>query len=239
MVHLHTVLFCAHILFGSMALILFWIPVLSRKGSLDHKRFGRYYGNVMYGVAGTGAAMAILVLLLPLTIKGHLLSQPEHQAEFVTNIRIFWAFLLYLSLLTFVSVRQGFHVLIASNSELRTVRHLFPIGLLLLCALVLIVSGVYLGKTLYMVFGALGTAISTGMLRYCIKGPASHGHKVTEHLGAMIGSGIGAYTAFLAFGGRTLFSGAGEWQLVFWILPGVVGSIAIGRMARKYKQAGA
>jgi hypothetical protein len=61
-----------------------------------------------------------------------------------------------------------------------------------------------------------------------------HKQWVIEHLGAMIGSGIGAYTAFFAFGGRQLFENLGNVQIIFWVAPGVIGSIAITILSRNY-----
>jgi hypothetical protein len=63
---LHSFTFVLHIIFGSMALILFWLPLASKKGSLDHIKFGRYYAKVMYVVAASGAVMAMLVIYSPL-----------------------------------------------------------------------------------------------------------------------------------------------------------------------------
>ena len=51
----------------------------------------------------------------------------------------------------------------------------------------------------------------------------------------MIGSGIGAYTAFLAFGGRVMFSDMGQYQILFWVAPGIIGGTAISLLVRKYK----
>ena len=81
---------------------------------------------------------------------------------------------------------------------------------------------------------SLGLLLAVSMLRYCLKAKVARRQWVLEHIGSFIGSGIGAYTAFLAFGGRTLFEGLGYWQLVFWIAPGVVGSIASAILCRKY-----
>ncbi len=41
---LHSLLLKSHILLGVIALLLFWLPMFSRKGSALHRRSGRYYG---------------------------------------------------------------------------------------------------------------------------------------------------------------------------------------------------
>lgn len=55
-----------------------------------------------------------------------------------------------------------------------------------------------------------------------------------EHLGAYIGSGISAYTAFISFGGRQVFDTSGDLQLAMWVAPGVVGALFIFFLSRKY-----
>lgn len=236
MKELHTLLFYFHVLVGSMALFLFWIPVLSRKGSLDHRKFGRYYANVMYCVAGSGGGMALLVLAGPMLIKGHLLNNPGNEAAFVSTVQIFWSFLLYLSLLSFTSTRHGLAVLNHRDNvnHFRQPGYYIPLVVLVLGGVAIFALGLAHQRILHMVFGVLGVAIGVGTLRYCMTVSATRNPWASEHLSALIGSGIGAYTAFLAFGGRQLLSDYGDYQLVFWIAPGVIGSIAIGVLSRKY-----
>jgi hypothetical protein len=47
-------------------------------------------------------------------------------------------------------------------------------------------------------------AIQTG--RFCLAKSVSVNRWLVEHIGAFIGSGIGAYTAFMAFGGRSMLA---------------------------------
>jgi uncharacterized membrane protein len=237
MAFLHSLLFIAHIVLGSMALILFWIPMTTKKGGLDHKKFGRYYGYVMYAVALSGALMALMVIYDPIAIKGQMMSAQTDPAQFQYGIRIFWGFLLYLSLLTYVSVRQGFAVLEARNQiqALRKVTHTLPTILLAIGGVGIFSLGVLHDRILHMVFGILGVVIGISMLRYCLKREVAANEWVMEHLGAMIGSAIGAYTAFIAFGGRQIFENLGQYQLIFWVAPGIIGSIAIRQMSRKYQ----
>lgn len=194
MLTLHSALFVSHIILGSMALMLFWVPVLAGKGGLKHVKFGRHYGNTMYAVAASGALMAMLVMYDPLAIKGHLLSENSEQHVFANTIRIFWGFLLYLSLLTYVSVKQGFAVLKHKTSSvpLRTAWHIGPIVLLVIGGICVFTLGIVYNRVLHIVFGILGIMISTGMLRYCFTQKLKPKQWLIEHLGGMIGSGIGA-----------------------------------------------
>lgn len=237
MLGLHNGLFIFHILFGSAALILFWMPALTPKGSLDHIRFGRYYANVMYGVALSGALMSLLVLSDPLSIHGQ--HTPAHQAQqAASQIRGFSWFLLYLSLLTLTSVRHGILVLKCKQNRqlLRQPKHLLLTSGLVLGGGALLLLGLQANKVLHIIFALLGMILGGQMLHYSFRHQLTPRQWWIEHLGAMIGSGIGAYTAFFAFGGRQLLSGIGQWQLAFWIAPGVVGGLVITWLARKYQR---
>ncbi|MDF2179487.1 hypothetical protein P2G88_14630 [Aliiglaciecola sp. CAU 1673] len=237
MQNLHSILFVLHVILGSAALLLFWAPMTMKKGGIDHKRFGTYYATTMFGVAFTGAAMCLLVLSDPIAIHGQNLA-PERQVEAAWTIRLFSLFLLYLSWLTFTTVKHGLLVLRCKTDRhaLRApVHQVFVVGLIL-GGITLAALGLATGKILHVVFGAVGTVLGSQMLHYCLKAQLKAKEWWVEHLGAMIGSGIGAYTAFIAFGARQLLSGIGTWQLLFWILPGIVGGIFIARLSRQYSQ---
>jgi hypothetical protein len=233
----HSFIFWLHILFGSMALILFWFPMFYKKGSFDHIKFGQHYVKIMYIVAATGALMATLVIGFPITIKSDLISQAKNTEQAILNIRVFWSFLLYLSLLTFVSVRHG--VLVVKDktrhSSIRDGLHLVVITLLLVGGLVMLVVGYKLSFILYQIFGLLGTVLAFRMGRFCLAKSVNQQQWLSQHISAFVGSGIGAYTAFLAFGARRLTDDLGSLQVVFWVAPGVIGGVASWYLSRKYQ----
>lgn len=237
MTTLHSILLGFHILLGGMALALFWMPIAMKKGSLDHIKYGVIYARIMYAVAATGAIMSLLVLSDPLLLKKSYISSGTDLDAFVARIRAFSLFLLYLCLLTFASIRHGLLVLRckANRQLLRSPAHMLTLGTLLAGGIALLSMGVVRHNTLHIIFAILGITIAAQMLRYCFAEQINNKQWVIEHFSAFIGSGIGAYTAFLAFGGRTLFSGLGEWQIIFWITPGLIGGIASGILSRNYK----
>ena len=238
---LHSVLFIIHVLVGSAALVLFWIPMMSKKGHLNHVSYGRHYKTAMYSVAASGAAMALLVVAWPMVIKGDAIMAANDPERALFNVRLFSAFLFYLSILSFTTTRHGVTVLQVKGRrrEMQSPQYLLPIVLLLIGGVACVYVGIQFQRTLLTVFGILGLLISSSMLRYCLKPSVKRNEWIVEHIGAMIGSGIGAYTAFIAFGGRTLFTGLGAWQMVFWIAPGLIGGMAANLIARRYaKQLG-
>jgi hypothetical protein len=234
---IHSILFLIHIIVGSMALLLFWVPIVTKKGGLDHRKFGRHYANTMYAVAASGALMALMVIYAPLVIKHQLVHENTNNQQLALTLRIFWSFLLYLSLLTFVNVRHGILVLKNKRQHRKMCQwpHLMSIGLLLVGGLMILLLGIIYSNTLHIVSGILGSLLAIQTGRFCLAKSVSANRWLVEHLSAFIGSGIGAYTAFLAFGGRSMVGDLGQWQIVFWIAPGVIGAIASARMSRKYK----
>lgn len=237
MTYIHSTLFILHILFGSTALILFWVPLFTEKGKLNHIKFGRYYKHTMYVVAGTGALMALMVIAMPLVIKAAIVGENTNTEKLAHTLRVFWFFLLYLSLLSFTVTRHAVAVLQAKRDRqiLRKWHYITPILLLIAGAPIILYVGYINKQTLHMVFSVLGFAVGASMLKYCLKKEIKEREWILEHISAMLGSGIGAYTAFLAFGGRTLLSDLGQWQMLFWIAPGVIGSVASAILCKKYK----
>lgn len=232
---LHQSLFYIHILFGSMSLLLFWLPALAKKGSLDHIKYGHFYAKAMYVVAGSGAIMSLMVMTMPMVIKPEIFENSTNVEALVTRVQLFWGYLLHLSLIIFISVRHGLAVLSASSTHTLTQWHYrLPIAVCLISGLFYLVVGIINQQVLFIVFGVLGVFIAIGMLRYCMTPSTTRAGQIKEHLGAMIGSGIGAHTAFLAFGARHILADFGHWQLIGWIAPGVIGAISIFFISKKY-----
>ena len=60
-----------------------------------------------------------------------------------------------------------------------------------------------------------------------------------KHIDGMMGSGIAFHTAFLVFGGRSVFGGAlieGTWSFLPWVLPTALGLPALHFWTRYYKR---
>lgn len=226
-----------HVSVGALALVLFWLPLRVPRGSRQHKRLGGWYVKAMYTICASGAVMAGLVLISPQYFKPELFSRATDIASVETAVRNFWFFLLFLCVLVFSNIRQA---LFALNEQTGVRPHLpwkasiMPFTLLL-CSVTLAGVAVSASHILFGIFAVLGTANAIAMLRYLRQPEVTKQHQIVEHIGNICGSGIGVYTAFFAFGGRTLFEGLGEWQLIFWVLPGVVGTVLINYAVNPYR----
>lgn len=232
---LYTINLWIHVVFACLALTLFWVPIFTKKGQLNHKRFGHWYKIAMYTVAASGVVMASMIFNREFGL-GAEFSASEQTAAILSNVQQFALFLIYLALLMFTTTRHGIAVLIAKEkrNKLRVVNYLIPVLCLLVFGVALFIFGLFSANTLHIVFGILGGVLSVGMLRYCYRETVARNTWLLEHIGSMIGSGIAAYTAFLTFGGRTLFSDLGQWQLVLWIAPGVIGGFASYLVCKHY-----
>lgn len=237
---LHKSLLILHVAVGSVALVVFWLPVFARKGSPFHKRAGRWFATAMYTVALSGLLMSTLSLIDPLGVRrvGADLGMIE-AFDTARQVRTFSVFLLMLSTLVFVSVRHSVLVLRAKNdrSRLRRPVHVGSQVSLGVLGLIVGVVGVRSGELLLMIFSVLSVAGAAGMLRYSFKRSLTRNEWWIEHLGNIIGGGIGAYTAFFAFGGRELFGHllSGNWQVVPWVLPSIIGVAFTVRLSRHYR----
>ena len=240
---IHQFAFYLHVAFGACALLLFWVPVFTRKGNTDHKRFGRIFTSAMYMVSMSGATMSSLDLITPLAVHAATLTPGSPEAvQAASQVRGPAMFLLSLSVLVFTSTRQGWLAIVhkADRQPLRQPLHLGLCGLLIAVGVCLFITGMVYDSILYMVFAVLEIVSGFGRLRYILKAELEPKEWWIEHLNGLIGSGIGAYTAFFVFGGSRLLAGLfgnafDDASIFLWIAPGVIGSIAITMLTRKYR----
>lgn len=241
---IHQTALYLHIAVGSCALLLFWVPVFTRKGNLDHKRFGRYFAWCMYTVSCSGLVMSSLDLLMPLQMHAAGVELTPERAESATReIREFGLFLFSLSILVLTTTRHGWLSILhkENRSALRTPASVGLNVALLMVGIFLLVVGINAGMILFTIFGVLEISTAIGHLRYTFRETIRPREWWLQHLSGLIGSGIGAYTAFTVFGGRRLFeeifSSNFESMAVFlWISPGVIGAVAIALLSRHYKR---
>ncbi|TMP35029.1 hypothetical protein [Pseudoalteromonas rubra] len=239
MQYLHQFSLVIHIIVGSCALILFWIPVLAKKGTKRHNQAGRAYTFSMQLVALSGILCCFLVLLDPIAIYQTSYSQAQNKALFIETARERASFLLMLSFLALTSVMHGTRVLQYKASRQSLTRLDMIANYTALCSSALYVG--YLGSrdghVLYTVFSVISLVIAIRMIRYSFAQTVKPGQWLVEHLSAMIGSGIAAYTAFSAVGGRYLLAELlGEQAILMaWLTPTIIGTIGLVITKRRYR----
>lgn len=222
-----------HIIVGFCGLAAWWIPIVTTKGGVTHKRFGRIFVIAAY-IVGASA-----MLSAPLRITGGLMdgtswSVMAAQAGFLV-------FLGYLGVVTIDFVYFGLRVV-------RTRRDPSRLGGTLLRALTWTMMGwsvvaavfaiVYWSVTsiIMLILAPVGILQGLDQRRYMAAAPALNKPWFYAHMDAMLGAGIAFHTAFLVFGSRILFDytilGAFNW--VPWVLPAIIGNVAGNAWRKSY-----
>jgi hypothetical protein len=230
-----------HIAVGTIALIVFWVPVAASKGGRLHVRIGWVYAGCMSVVVFTAFCMSGLAFAVPLRVRTftHALSASE-TAQFIRAARETAFFLAYLGAVTLAAGWQGISVL-RTRRDPESLRTPFGWGLniaVFLAAIGSLAMGIYARVPVFMAMSVVGFIVGGGNLIYLWRGPATRMGWWYQHLSSMMGTGIAGYTAFIAFGGRHVFASLvpSQYAVVFWILPTVIGSPAIALTTAYYKR---
>jgi hypothetical protein len=214
-----------HLAAGTVALVSFWIPALTRKGGLVHRRAGRIYLWSMGVVVATALPLAA--------------------AFYVRGDWVLGTFLGYLGIITFTALWSGRRVLDFKPDAraFRTPVHA-AIGVanavtaLVVLALAWTAAPPGFARTLLTIFPLIGISAAWDTWKFFRNPPVDRRWWYYEHFGGMIGSGIAAHTAFGAFGMRQIFPELhlGPWGLLPWIAPSVIGTLAIVLLTRHYRR---
>ena len=224
----------AHVITGAVGLTAFWGPILTRKGSGRHRKWGKAACYGFLGAGGLAIAMALLSLY-----------GPEHRHPEVTDRALFdglfgWM-MLYLGILTIGFVDYGLGV-VRHRSErkaLRSWRYQAVIALVVISGGYCGVYGYGVGHPLMVLVALIGIAAMAIQQRFIWR--ASDPPRQTyvgEHFRALIGMGISAYTAFLSVGLIRLVPDE-VFNPAIWAGPSVIGVTLILTFTLKGKRAGA
>ncbi|MEM9528300.1 MAG: hypothetical protein AAGA31_16930 [Bacteroidota bacterium] len=221
---LHKVLLWIHLPFGFISLVLFWIPVGVKKGSSLHRKVGKYYYRCMWIVVVTAFLMSLCNLIMANYVS----------ATFLGYLAIITAYPLWYSYEILQQDKVWSDRYFLTRKIFTTVLFLAGISMLLLGGIKYQFKGI---GTLMGFFGLLVLPAGRELLQSREK--AMHKEsKLKMHIQGTIVSGIAAYTAFLAFGGRRIlvevFQLDGQWMIIPWIGPTVLGLVYSWFMKRKY-----
>jgi uncharacterized membrane protein len=211
----------AHILAGLAALVLFWVPALTRKGSDLHRRSGRAYVWAMGVVVVSAVPLSLRFLWLGKWVAG--------------------VFLAYLAVITFTSLWNGRMVLAHKQAPQAFYGPMYRmLGVLnLLSATAVLVVGLYTEVWLFVFFSPIGFIAAVEAWRKTRLPTTDPRYWWYEHLGGMIGTGIAAHVAFLNFGARYVIPGYsldGAVGILAWLVPVVAGVIAAEWASRHYRR---
>ena len=225
----------AHIGAGTVGLLVYWIPVFSRKGGKAHRRYGRIFAWAAYVVLSAAAA-AISVRFVGAALEG--IGPRDQPASFA-----FLVFLGYLTVVTFIVLRHGLRVLRFKKSvaAMAGPADRFLAWLSLGSSAALVAYALYFRPPNMIVLLALspvGALTGKGLLEAFSGRRTARNAWLLEHLGAMLGAGIAFHTAFAVFGMTRLFDTgiSGPLAALPWILPTLIGIPATHLWTKKYER---
>jgi uncharacterized membrane protein len=208
-----------HVLAGAVALAVFWVPLVTKKGGTVHRRAGW-----VYVVAAAVIAVTAFVNCAAMLTD----SNPRNDSRAV--------FLLYVGVLAAASAQLGVRAL--RTKHRRDASHrpldLVPPGLLVAGGFALAAFGFYVAKPLYVMFAGLGVALGAAQLRFWLRGPATPREWFFKHMMGMGISCITTVTAFLVLNARRF--GLGPFDLVVWVTPILVGAVGLTVWRRIYER---
>lgn len=191
-----------HIAAGVVALLVFWIPLVTKKGGPTHRRAGWIY-----------VAAAATVALTGIVSSGRLIGVgrpgPLRAGLFLAYVGFFAA---ESALLGIRVLRAGAHV-----QPSRRPLVLAPPALLVAGGIGLAVFGVAQARILFVVFAALGVLQGVAHLRLALATRQAPRDRILAHMGGMGTSCITTLTAFAVVNARRL--GMHTFDVGLWVVP--------------------
>jgi hypothetical protein len=237
----YKIVLALHVMAGLIGLAAFWTPALARKGGVTHVRAGRIFYWCTCAIAGTGVLMAALLLAAPLAVHPPRRAvSAERAAMIAREIRLAAPFLVYLVLITFAPVYHGVRVLATRRApeQLRTPFHTVLHLAAIAASFGMVVLGLSTGRFVYAALSPIGFLIGLGDLGFARTPYPTPMTWWYEHMRSMIGGGVAFHTAFFVLGaGRLLgISLDGDWAVVPWLLPTIIGFPASAIWVRYYRR---
>ncbi len=206
-----------HITAGSIGLLSFWVPIVSRKGGRDHRRWGRVFTWCMLVTGCAAIGISLCTLVAPLETHPKL-----SDAAWIRGV--FGWMMLGLAILTINLAWYGWLCVLNRNDHRRNLewRNLLLQYLLIAASANCAWQGWRIGQPLMFGMPAIGFATAFTNLYFLYKPRRGPNDWLLEHIKALVGAGISVYTAFFAFGAvRTIPALALHPAL--WAIPLTVG----------------
>ena len=224
---LFEVLVALHIVTGATGLVVFWVPIIGRKGGRNHVRFGKLFTWTMLATGTVAVGISLTTLSDPLGTHPHL-ADHEVFSDPVMIGGIFGWMMLYLAVLTINLAWQGWLCITNRRDHLRNRawHNLLSQVVLTVVAANCLWQGWLIRQPMMMGISLVGFATVATNLWFIYKPDPAPVDRIREHIKALVGAGISVYTAFFAFGAVRLVP---ELALTpaLWAVPLVVGLLLI------------
>ncbi|WP_077213127.1 DUF2306 domain-containing protein [Bacillus dakarensis] len=194
-----------HIIGGFIALFVFWIPIVTKKGGKIHIISGWVYVTGMVVVSVSALYMGVFRIL-----------DPASSNDTIS----FSIFLIFIAILSSSTAFYGIRVLRFKNRK-DSHRHIADLGfsiLLLISSIFISTYGFIQEMPLLSWFPFLGIFLAATQLKYWLRKPSVKMHWWFEHLSGMIGCSISTITAFSVFAAPRLLN-IDSVNILLWFLP--------------------
>ncbi|HLR67612.1 MAG TPA: DUF2306 domain-containing protein [Virgibacillus sp.] len=198
-----------HIVGGFLALFVFWLPIITRKGGKLHTQIGWIYVFAMASVSITALYMGVYRLTW----------EPGHDPD---TTAFSW-FLLFIAILSGATAWYGLRVLRykkRKRSHRQAIDYIFPI-LLLTSGIAISIYGWIIHFPLLQYFPVVGIFLGATQLQYWLTSPKRKSHWIVEHIVGMLSCCIATITAFVVFGAPRLL-GVDSVSLFIWFIPTIM-----------------
>jgi hypothetical protein len=236
----HT-LVIAHILTGTVGAVAFWVPVIGRKGSVNHRKWGQVFTLALLCTGWFAVGMSVLSLIDPMGTHPQLVGRFDE--SFVRGL--FGHLMLHTAILTVNLAWYGWLVVRHRGNQAlnRTPFNLALQWLVIAAAINCAVQGWLIDQPLMLGIAIVGVATGWTNLHFLAKPHPTREDWLKEHVKALVGAGISVYTAFMAFGSVRILPELALHPLM-WAVPLAIGLViiiwhrlAIDRAARQRRGA--
>ena len=215
--HLFETLIVLHVIAGTIGLIAFWVPIVTRKGAKPHRTGGKI---ACLGFVGAGTLAIVMGLL-------SLYAYPDRVPS-ITDREAFAGLLgwmmVFLGLLTIGFADYGTAVVRHSRDRLRlrSPRYQLVMAAVVVSAVWCLYFGWRIGQPTMIMVALFGIAAMAIQELHIWRDEVEPRAYVGEHFRALIGMGISAYTAFLSVGLIRLIPEE-VFNPLIWAGPSVIG----------------
>lgn len=216
-VHWFEILVIAHIITGTVGLVCMWVPVVGKKGSQRHRRWGKVFAWSMLVTGTIAIGISLCTLHSPLATHDF--------ADDAALVRgVFGWMMLYLATMTIMLAWYG---LLCIRNKRHHERNRNPLNFALQAATFVTaancsVQGFLLGNGLMIGISVVGLTAAVLNTRFVLQRSPPLNEWLIQHTRGAVGAGISVYTAFLAFGAVNLLP-AYAFNPFVWATPTVLG----------------
>jgi hypothetical protein len=223
----------SHIVTGAIGLVVFWVPIVAKKGSVIHRRAGQVFTWTMLLTGTAAIGISVCTIINPAATHPQL-----HNHEIFGDAKMIRAIFGWMMLgLAILTLNLAWHGWLCvrnrrDHAKNREWRNLTLQVATIIAATNCAWQGYLISQPLMLGMSFIGWATAFTNLYFLYKPKLAPNDWLKEHIKSLVGAGISVYTAFFAFGAVRTFP-ALALHPILWAIPLTVGVILILYHQRK------